>query len=157
MLILKSLGYLKPKSTFKVEDITITKDGTLKWKTTNESGKLPYIIEQYRWNKWVKVGEVQGRGTSGENDYSFKVIPHSGENQFRVKQVDYTGKPKYSPQKKFRDPSVKEIDFNPKRVKDELTFTSETLYEIYDQYGNIVKKGFGDKVDCSNLEKVSII
>ena len=29
----------------------------------------------------------------------------------------------------------------------------ETMYEIYDQYGNIVKKGFGSKLDVSNLPK----
>jgi hypothetical protein len=27
------------------------------------------------------------------------------------------------------------------------------MYEIYDQYGNIVKKGNGAKVDVSNLPK----
>lgn len=32
-------------------------------------------------------------------------------------------------------------------------FTSETLFEVYDSYGNIVKKGFGEKVDVSNLKK----
>jgi hypothetical protein len=38
-------------------------------------------------------------------------------------------------------------------VKDEIIFTAETLYEIYDSYGNIVKKGFGKTVDVSNLPK----
>ena len=29
----------------------------------------------------------------------------------------------------------------------------ETMYEIYDQYGNIVKRGFASTIDVSNLVK----
>jgi len=83
---------LKPKSTFNTTSIEVTRDGTLKWTTTGESGKLPFIVEQYRWNKWIKVDEVEGKGTSGTNTYSVKVSPHSGNNKFRVKQIDYTKK-----------------------------------------------------------------
>jgi len=39
------------------------------------------------------------------------------------------------------------------KVKDDIDFTSETMFEIYDSYGNIVKKGFASKVDASNLSK----
>jgi hypothetical protein len=27
------------------------------------------------------------------------------------------------------------------------------MYEIYDQYGNVVKRGFGSSIDASNLSK----
>ncbi len=53
-------------------------------------------MEQKRWNKWVKVGEVMGAGKPGENTYSFKVTPHSGENTFRVKQTDLTKRARFS-------------------------------------------------------------
>ena len=41
-------------------------------------------------------------------------------------------------------------------LKNEIKFSAngspvETRYEIYDAYGNIVKKGVGSKVNCSNL------
>ena len=32
-------------------------------------------------------------------------------------------------------------------------FSAETMYEIYDAYGNIVKKGFGSKLDVTNLKR----
>lgn len=38
-------------------------------------------------------------------------------------------------------------------MKGKVDKAVETMYEIYDQYGNIVKKGFGNKVDVSNLPK----
>ncbi|MFB6307236.1 MAG: hypothetical protein ABEH43_09670 [Flavobacteriales bacterium] len=144
---------LKPKSTFETIDIKVTDDRILKWTTKGETGELPYIIEQKRWNKWVRVGEVQGKGTPEKHEYSFKIQPHSGENIFRVKQVDYTGRPRVSPTAKYRDPSMKELTFSPKKVSDKIMISGETLYEIYDQYGNIVKKGFDDTINVENLDK----
>lgn len=79
---------LKPKSTFEVISINLDKSGMLKWSTRAETGKLTFYVEQLRWNKWVKVGEVEGVGTPAINNYSFKVLFHSGKNQYRVRQTD---------------------------------------------------------------------
>lgn len=143
---------LKPKSTFEVVAMDIDNEGVMKWSTKGESGKLPYIVEQYRWNKWIKVGEMEGVGTPEDNAYTFKVTPHSGENQFRVKQVDYTGKPRYSKTVKYMS-TVTDVTFSPIKVAKDLIFSAETMFEIYDSFGNIVKKGFADKVDVANLKK----
>ena len=148
---------LKPRSTFEVTTMIVDKDLTLKWGAKGETGKLTYTIEQYRWNKWVKVGEVEGMGTPSENSYSFKVAPHSGKNQYRLKQVDYTGQPRISKTTDFMSASP-EISFSPAKVSKEITFTAgstptETMFEIYDQFGNIVKRGFASVVDASNLPK----
>ena len=35
----------------------------------------------------------------------------------------------------------------------EILFTFETLYEIFNSNGNLVKKGFGKIISCSNLPK----
>src|SRR5687767_358583 len=69
---------LKPRSTFEVVSMSADKDGTFKWSTRSETGKLAFVVEQFRWNKWVKVGEVEGKGTPSSNEYTFKVAPHSG-------------------------------------------------------------------------------
>jgi hypothetical protein len=151
---------LKPKSTFVTSAITIDCPAEmLKWTTTGEQGKLTYVIEQFRWNKWVKVGEVDGIGTAGSNAYSFKVVTHSGENQFRVKQIDYSGQARTSPVAKCTSDKAP-IKFYPVKAKTVINFVSgdpekpaETLWEIYDQYGNIVKKGFGSSIDVTGLAK----
>jgi len=148
---------LLPKSTFNTESITVSPSGALVWKTSNERGKLPFIVEQYRWNKWVQVGEVQGKGTSGTNAYEFQVAPHSGENTVRVVQIDHSGTKRSSKEVKFTS-TVPAIEKNPVKVKDVINFTAggkaiETKYEIYDAYGNIVKKGVGTSVPCGNLLK----
>ena len=148
---------LKPKSTFEVVSMTIDKDGTVKWSTRSETGKLTFAVEQFRWNKWVKVGEVEGVGTPSNNNYSFKITPHSGKNQIRVRQTDYTGQPRLSKPVDFIS-DVPDITFAPVKVSKDINFVAsdkpvETMYEIYDQYGNVVKRGFGSTIDASNLTK----
>jgi hypothetical protein len=143
---------LKPKSTFNVSVIDINKDGTLSWSTTGEAGKLTFVAEQYRWNKWVKVGEVEGKGTPASNSYTLKVTPHSGNNKFRVKQLDYTKKPRYSPEANFKSMGPP-ITITSKKFDAEIAFSGETMYEIYDYYGNLALKGVGSKVDISGLKK----
>lgn len=148
---------LKPKSTFEVITMNVTGDGTLKWSTKAEQGKLAFVVEQFRWNKWVKVGEVDGVGTAATNNYEFKVSPHSGKNQFRVKQTDYSGQPRLSKPIDYTSTGC-DVTFSPAKVSKDINFdcagkSSETMFEIYDQYGNIVKRGFGNKIDCVNLPK----
>lgn len=142
---------LKPKSTFNITFIKV-ENGKLKWTTTQEAGQLIFIVEQFRWNKWIKVGKIEGKGTPGTNNYSIAVKPHSGTNKFRVKQIDYTKKPRYSSEANFRSLQPN-VSFSPKKVSNEITFTSETMYEIYDYYGNIVLKGYGNKINVSGLKK----
>lgn len=146
---------LLPRSTYVVSAMNVTTDGRLTWTTKGEQGKLPFFVEQYRWNKWVTVGEVQGKGSGGENSYEFQVSPHSGVNTVRVVQVDHSGTKRPSDEKKFTS-KTPIVTKTPAQVRDEIKFIAngaaiETRYEIYDAYGNIVKKGVGSSVNCSNL------
>ena len=149
---------LLPKSTFKIQSMTCSEGGKLKWQTTEESGKLTFVVEQFRWNKWVAVGEVKGKGTKGLNTYSITISPHSGENKVRVSQIDHSGKKRVSDPITFTNTTIVTPSFYPKRVKDKIKFTAngksiETRYEIFDAYGKIVKKGVAKEVDCTNLKK----
>lgn len=143
---------LKPQSTYIASLMKVSREGALTWTTTSESGSLPYIVEQFRWNKWIKVGEIEGKGTSGTNKYSLKVSPHTGNNRFRVKQIDYTRKPRYSKEVRYRSMDAP-ITYSPTKPETVINFSSETMYEIYDHYGNIVKKGVSAQVDISGMSK----
>jgi hypothetical protein len=37
--------------------------------------------------------------------------------------------------------------------KNTVRFSSATLYEVYDQFGNIVKRGFASEIDVKDLKK----
>ncbi|MBK3517270.1 hypothetical protein [Carboxylicivirga marina] len=142
---------LNPRATFEISNINVT-DENLSWETTKESGALPFVVEQYRWNKWVKVGEVEGKGSIQSNAYNVTVRKHSGENRFRIKQIDYRNKPRYSDEVKSISTKA-EVTFGPSKVADKVTFSAPTLYEIYDEYGGIVFKGYGAEVNVTGIEK----
>ena len=143
---------LKSKPTFDVVNINMNNEGVLSWTTKNEMGSLPFVVEQYKWNKWVFVGEVHGQGTPTQHDYNFKVTPHSGENKFRVKQTGFGSAPRYSNPVTYSS-LMEKPTFQIAKDSKTITFSSETAYEVYDFYGNVVKKGFGNTFDIANLNK----
>lgn len=143
---------LRSRPTFEVLTMNITSAGILKWTSKNESGSLPYIVEQFKWNKWVPIGEVNGIGTPESHDYSFKVAAHSGANKYRVKQVGFGSEPKYSNHVVFNSMNAKPT-FVMSKETSEIQFSMETSYELYDNFGLIVKRGFGKELAINNLSK----
>ncbi|CAN5149360.1 hypothetical protein BH09BAC5_BH09BAC5_10940 [soil metagenome] len=146
---------LKPRPTFETKAITITPAGLITWTTNGETGVLPFVVEQYRWNKWIYVGEVQGLGAAGEHTYSFQVTAHSGENKFRVKQVGFGKEVKYTPEVKFTPADKPVLTMNQSSDSKQVTFSGESLYEMYDAFGNVVLKGYGSKIDLTDFSKGS--
>ncbi|CAN5563988.1 hypothetical protein BH10BAC1_BH10BAC1_01000 [soil metagenome] len=145
---------LKPKATFEVVNINIDKNGILNWSTKNEMGSLPYVVEQYRWNKWIPVGEVKGGGSLEKNNYTFQTTGHSGENKFRVKQIGYADLAKTSANVTYVS-AVGQPTYAMSKTGNEIDFSAETMYEVFDEYGNVIKRGFGIKLDIANLSKGS--
>lgn len=141
---------LKPKPTFEVLTMNISNLGLLKWVTKDETGALPYVIEQFKWNKWIPVGEVAGLGTPDVHDYSFQVIMHSGENKYRVKQKGLNSTSRFSQEIVLKS-SVDKPSFA--ISKKSIDFSSDTGFEVFDVYGTVVKRGFGKQVVIDNLKK----
>lgn len=141
---------IKPQSSFTVTTIKIDKNDNLTFTTSGESGSLPFIVEQFRWNKWMKVATVDGKGTAELNTYTVKISLHSGYNRFRVKQVDYTRKPRYGKELKFRS-MIAEVTYSFSKPYTDIYFSSETMYEIYNSKGAIMAKGVGLKADVSTF------
>jgi len=143
---------LKSRPTFDIVNISINASNVLKWTSKNESGSLPYIVEQFKWNKWVYVGEVPGDGTPGEHNYSFKVTTHSGENKFRVKQSGLGTLPRTS-NAVILNSTTEKPNYMITKDGNSIEYSYETAYEVYDVYGTIVKKGFGKELNIQNLPK----
>lgn len=131
------------KDTCRITSINIGKDDLLRWTTRNDQNKTPFIVEQYRWNKWVKIGKVDVSGSFSEiQAYSFMSIPYSGENQIRVfhendatlfRSVKWTS----------GEPAVK---FTINRGTQAIQFSNETLFEIWDAKGNVIKRGLSQAI-----------
>ncbi len=146
---------LKPKTTFNTVSIKIDKTGNISWVTKDETGSLPFIVEQFKWKKWITVAQVDGKGLPAQTNYSVKVNLHSGINKFRIKQIDYTKKPRYTPEVTVNNlqPDVTFQPGNNGKTTGSVTFSRSTDYEIYDFYGKRLAKGTGTMVNVSSFPK----
>lgn len=145
-------GGLSPKPTFETNDIFINNDGFLEWITVNENGSLPFVVQQYKWNKWVDIGEVQGNGRPSTNNYAFHVDFISGINKYRVVQRDGTGKLKMSQSTEIvSDRPQLSFIYNKKSGK--IIFSDKTRYELFDKFGRILMRGYGSDMDVYSLAK----
>jgi hypothetical protein len=138
-------------STFEIRSFKIS-NGMVSWTAVNEHGSLPYIVEQFIFDKWVKVGEVSGIGNPTPNSYSVPVILSSGENKFRVRQKGYDKISRFSDAVTYyskKEPVFYEItDHN-----QTISFTADTYFIIYNPYGAIAKQGYGSSVNISEYAK----
>lgn len=141
---------LQVQKPAKFESVSI-KDGAIHFTTTGETGPLPFIIEQFRWNKWVKVGEIRGKGHNQTNSYDVKVRTHSGANKFRVRQTTGNRKVQSFSKEVVSITTAPKVEF--KVTASEITFSGETMYEVYDQFGGIVFKGYGKSINITTLTK----
>jgi hypothetical protein len=139
-------------STFDIQAFNISKDGMVSWTAKNESGSLPYIVEQYIFDKWVQVGKVTGVGSPTPNSYSVPVILNSGENKFRVRQKGYDKMSRFSDPISFY--SKKEsVGYEVKNKNQLVEFSSDTYFIVYNPYGAIVKQGYGNSINISDYAK----
>lgn len=142
----------KPVASFEIQSIKVSRDGLVSWTARNEQGSLPYSVEHYIYDKWVKVSQVSGVGTPTPNSYSVPVILHSGENKFRVRQKGYDNMSRFSDAITFyskKEPVSYTVTDKNRRVE----FSNDTYYIIYNPYGAIVKQGYGNSVDITNYLK----
>lgn len=116
----------------------------------NPSDYDTLIIEQFRWKRWTQID------TTTKADYSSNIfisIPvHSGENIIRISALKNKLKTPvfwYSHDFGINPISIEYLD----NKSNQLKFSDKTLFQIYDQYGNLVKKGFTDVVNINLLRR----
>jgi len=139
----ENVSFISPKAD---------KTGKLIWGIKGNLMDEPLIIEQYRWNKWLKIGELASGDTVRRNFYSFEFVPHTGLNQFRILFNDVNGNPVSSKTIKYtsRNP---EVTLESTKVTEKLIFSAETQYEIFDLKGNFISEGFAKEIEVIDLEK----
>lgn len=143
---------LQPQSTFAFVNAKIDKTGKIIW-TVKGDLYSPFTVEQYRWKKWISLGDVDLTDTVKKNTYEYETKPHFGPNQFRVSHTDVKGIAVYSKIIKYRNPAIKEVMLASTKVTDEITFTGETAYELFDEKGTFIMDGFGTTINLSDLSK----
>lgn len=145
---------LKPLCTFSIINTDLGYNDVLKFTTDNESGKLTFFVEEYRWGKWLETAKIPGEGGPGTRDYSVKVRPFSGENKYRVYQIDHLNRKFYSDEIVYNLEREKiTISTSLSKVGKEIVFSTVTRYVVVNEFGEELISGNGDVVDVSNLKK----
>jgi hypothetical protein len=62
------------------------------------------------------------------------------------------GKEKSSKAAEFQSDKEK-IEYETDRSKEKIVFSRKTSFELYNMYGELVKKGYGKVLDISNFDK----
>jgi hypothetical protein len=143
---------LKPQSTFAFVSAKPDKTGKITFVVKGELFSS-FTVEQYRWKKWITVGEVDNMDTLKKNTYIFETKPHYGQNLFRMSHTDMKGNVVYSKTVKYRPAAAKEVFISSLKVTDAINFSAETAYEIFDEKGNFLLDGTGDQVSITDLPK----
>lgn len=144
---------LKPISSFKVSSFSLSDDKMFTFSTTGETGKLKFIIEEQRWSRWMKVGEVDGLGGPDTRTYTLKTLAFAGKNKFRVYQVNYKNEKRCSDELEVEYKGEPIVITSKKAVKTNITFSGETAYLVINKFGDELISGTGDNIDVSTLPK----
>ena len=139
------------KPTFGIQDISIDSNAVISVSITGQ-GFNSVFVEQYRWNKWVKVSDDYFISPPLDTIFDVSQTIHSGSNKFRIVYVDYTGKKKPS-KSVIYDSLLPKEDYTIDRENQKIIFNRDTRYEIYDANGNLLIKGIGLSIDISNLKQ----
>ncbi len=143
---------LEESTGFTYGSIKILKKKSLTWDIKGNTGEGKFVVEQYRWRKWLRVAEIKNTDTISKNMYTVEVSPNTGQNLFRIIFTNTQGKENYSKEVKYVVPG-KEIIIVTEKIKDRIEFSVATMYEVLDEKGKILISGDEKYIDTSTLPK----
>lgn len=144
---------LNSNTSFSYISFKADKNGNLSWSIKGTVSEEPFIVEQFRWNKWINCGEVSGNEASQSGQYNFTPNLHTGLNMFRIMHPDNSGNPIYTKIVKYTNAKAKLVNVESTKVTNKIVFDAETMYEIFDLNGNFMLGGIGKEIDVSEIEK----
>lgn len=139
---------LQAQSAFAITSFAVDKDKIV-WVTKGEHAKGKIFVEQMRYNTWVIVKELNGKGQAITNNYEVESFHHSGVNQYRIKYLEFDGQIKYSTTVEYTS-TLEPVTFYPKRVTDKITLSRPVEYELQDAFGNVIRKSKGTEIDIAS-------
>lgn len=130
----------------------VATESAISWSTKGEKQGDKMYLEQFLYNTWINLKEIQAKGSSSNSSYSAESHHTSGINKYRIKYLDKDGTAFYSRILEFQS-VVPEITFYPKRVSNKIYLSRGADYEITDENGTILNKGKGKEIPCETLKE----
>ncbi len=139
-----------PSRTIEFSNLAIT-DSAIISADVNAENRILLCVEQYRWNKWIKISEEIIVDSLQIVSFDVSQSVHSGQNKFRLCSRDAFSKKVFSKARTLGS-TFNHDGYKIDRAKKVLTFEQPTRFELFDAYGNLVKMGEGDNLDLTNLK-----
>lgn len=138
-----------PTISCKVSNLVVDSLGTLCWNVQGVEEITCFKVQRYQWNKWITLGT--SCTVFGDTVYCHDVFPVHGENLLRIVSEDGPAVYNSTTIRFFSD--VPEIThFYDKRQK-KLSFSEFTLFEIYDEEGNLLAKDYVKEWNMQSFPK----
>jgi hypothetical protein len=144
---------LNANTSFSYISFKADKNGNLSWSIKGSVSEEPFVVEQFRWNKWINCGEVPSAEQTQTGIYSFSPNLNTGLNMFRIVHPDNSGNPIYTKTVKYTNGKAKLVTVESTKVTNKIVFNVETMYEIFDLNGNFMLGGVGKEIDVTEIEK----
>lgn len=139
---------------FNYAEVNLTQEGLLTWVTVFEKDPLPFHVEQYAYNKWMKVGMIYGEGRGDSTYYEYRVgaVLNSGNNTFRIRRETGEVIDTYS-QKVNLITNWKRVYHFADKSNDRILLSRRGYYYVYDEIGMLCRKGYGSIISTKGLLK----
>jgi hypothetical protein len=144
----------QPKTIQAVDSFWQENDSILHWTLAEvyPDLKLWVQIEQYKWGEWSKIGNNHNILDSAHFSTNISSYLFKGENQFRavVSTIDHDRIPSDTITIKSK---AKKVKCKYKKKKNQIVFSRESRYSIYNFYNLISMRGIASEVDVDSLAK----
>ena len=137
-------------TSYKFTEISLT-DSVLSWSAEGERQAGEYVVEKLISNFWREQGRLTAKGKFEKASYTFEPDLEEGGNKYRVKYEFGRGWYLYSSEIDY-DFYPEPVSFGPYKVKDKITLSRFSPYEIYNQESQLVLTGSGKNIDVTSLE-----
>lgn len=132
----------------EITDFNVDSLGKLSFRIGNYDDT--YLLRTFRFNKWEVIDTLRTNNEGYLNLGSYPLPLHSGENKFGI----YTEEPARHLIKSFTVQStVEKVKLETPVFADTIRFSAPTYYELFDEYGDLEKRGTGSFIDCSSCRK----
>ncbi|MCB9225169.1 MAG: hypothetical protein R2780_01065 [Crocinitomicaceae bacterium] len=141
-----------PKEILPVIDFKANQN-ILEWSTQQNypSLHLWVQIEQFKWDRWVKIGENFNIEEAVHYNMDISDFLFNGENKFRAVVCSIDRDRIESKNEITIQHSSKKIKCKVNKKKMYIKFSAKTHYELYNSGWLIAKRGFGDHIDIQGL------
>jgi hypothetical protein len=135
----------------RISNILLDSAGKINWIAFNQNGSLEFGIEQFLNEHWVTVGVVAADAVADQNKFSYSPHQHSGENRYRISWTGANRSRLYS-NIVITMSKKEDVYFQLSEDNQKVNFTGNTYYMLYNPYGFITLRGYGNSLDISEFK-----